>query len=137
MEYCIRSMGIPELSAFLTQIGQDPRNIGDLPQDIVFFGGNLISWKSKKKSVVSRSSAESEYRAMTQSECKIMWIRQLLMKVSTETSVPAKLWCDNQFVMHIAYNLIDEGKPFKVHSRMKKKYNLNYYCNWSQIMIIS
>ena len=44
MEYCIRSMGIPELSAFLTQIRQDPREIRDPPQDIVsFFEGNLIS----------------------------------------------------------------------------------------------
>ena len=40
----------------------------------VFFGGNLILWKSKKQSVVLWSSAESEYRAMTQSVCKIMWI---------------------------------------------------------------
>ena len=40
----------------------------------VFFRGNLVSWKSKKQSVVSRSSVESEYRAMTQSVCVIMWL---------------------------------------------------------------
>ena len=56
------------------QIGYDLRKIGDPPQDIVFFRGNLISWKGKKQSVVSRSSAESEYRAMTQSVCEILWI---------------------------------------------------------------
>ena len=41
----------------------------------VFVGGNLVSWKSKKQGVVSRSSVESEYRAMTQSMCEIMWLR--------------------------------------------------------------
>ena len=35
-----------------------------------------------------------------------MWIRQLLMEVSIETSVPAKLWCDNQAAIDIASNLI-------------------------------
>ena len=66
----------------------------------------MVSWKSKKQSVVSRSSVESEYRAMTQSVCEIMWIRQLLMKVAIETSVPIKLLCDNQAAMHIASNLV-------------------------------
>ena len=33
MEYRIRSMGILELSAFLMQIEQDLRKIGDPPQD--------------------------------------------------------------------------------------------------------
>ena len=41
---------------------------------------------------------------MTQSICEIMWICQLLMKVGIKTSVPAKLWCDNQAAMHITSN---------------------------------
>ena len=57
----------------------------------MFVGENLISWKSKKQSVVSRSSAESEYRAMAQSVCEIMWLHQLLMEVGIKTPVPAKL----------------------------------------------
>ena len=37
MEYCIRTMSIPKLSAFLTQIGHDLRKIRDPPQGIVSF----------------------------------------------------------------------------------------------------
>ena len=70
----------------------------------VFVGGNLVSWKSKKQGVVSRSSAESEYRAMTQSVCEIMWLCQLLMAVGIITMVLTKLWCDNQTALHIASN---------------------------------
>ena len=44
----------------------------------VFVGGNLVSWRSKKQNVVSRSSAKSDYRAMAQSTCEIMWIHHLL-----------------------------------------------------------
>ena len=70
----------------------------------VFVGGNLVSWKSKKQGVVSRSSAESEYRAMTHSVYEIMWLHQLLMEVGIKTVVLAKLWCANQAALHIALN---------------------------------
>ena len=70
----------------------------------MFVGGNLVSWKSKKPSVVSRSNAESEYRAMAQSVCEIMWLHQLLMEVSIETSIPEKFWYDNQATFHITSN---------------------------------
>ena len=54
--------------------------------------------------MVSQSSAESEYRAMTRSMCEIMWLHRLLMEVGIKTSIPAKLWCDKQVALHIAYN---------------------------------
>ena len=61
----------------------------------VFVGGNLVSWKSKKQSVVSRYSVASKYRVMTHSACEIIWLHQLLMRVGIKTPVLAKLWCDN------------------------------------------
>jgi hypothetical protein len=70
----------------------------------VFIGGNLVSWKSKKQSVVSRSNAESKYRAMAQCICEILWINHLLLEISLDPSLPVKLWCDNQAALHIASN---------------------------------
>ncbi|XP_019230936.1 PREDICTED: uncharacterized protein LOC109211811 [Nicotiana attenuata] len=70
----------------------------------VFVGGNLVSWRSKKQNVVSRSSAESEYRAMAQSTCEIMWIHYLLTKIGLKHPTPSKLWCDNQAALHVASN---------------------------------
>ena len=46
------------------------------------------------------------YKAMTQSACEIMWLHQLWVKVGIKTSIPAKLWCDNQAALHIASNPI-------------------------------
>lgn len=39
-----------------------------------FLGPNLISWSSSKQKVVSRSSAESEYRALANGASKLSWI---------------------------------------------------------------
>jgi hypothetical protein len=52
----------------------------------VFMGGNLVSWRSKKQNVVSRSSAESEYRAMAQTTCELIWLRNLLSEIGFNQS---------------------------------------------------
>jgi hypothetical protein len=44
----------------------------------VFLGNNLISWSLKRQNVVSRSSAEVEYHAVTNGVAKACWSRQLL-----------------------------------------------------------
>ena len=70
----------------------------------MFVGGDLVTWKSKKQSVVSRSNVEFEYRALTQSVCELMWLHQLLMEVGIKTLDLAKLWCDNQAALYIVSN---------------------------------
>ena len=43
-----------------------------------FVGENLVTWRSKKQSVVARSSAKAEYRAITLGICELLWLKRLL-----------------------------------------------------------
>ncbi|CAE6201802.1 unnamed protein product [Arabidopsis arenosa] len=70
----------------------------------VYIGTSLVSWKSKKQSVASRSSTESEYRSMAQATCEIIWLQQLLKDLHITVSCPAKLFCDNKSALHISMN---------------------------------
>ena len=72
----------------------------------VFLGDSLVSWKAKKQTTISRSSAEAEYRAMAATTCELVWLRQLLMDFGVTISSPALLLCDNQAAVHIASNPI-------------------------------
>jgi hypothetical protein len=62
----------------------------------VFVGGNLVSWRSKKQLVVSKSTTEAEYRAMSQGLSEMLWVRNLLLELKVLRKGPLNLWCDNK-----------------------------------------
>ncbi|KAG7560201.1 Zinc finger CCHC-type [Arabidopsis thaliana x Arabidopsis arenosa] len=70
----------------------------------VYLGNSLISWKSKKQNVVSRSSTEAEYRSLAQATCELIWLQQLLKDLHISVTCPAKLFCDNKSALHLAMN---------------------------------
>ncbi|XP_042426160.1 uncharacterized mitochondrial protein AtMg00810-like [Zingiber officinale] len=72
----------------------------------IFLGDSLISWKSKKQDVISRSSIEAEYRAMATATCEIVWLRWLLADIGVFLQKPTALHCDNQSVIQIARNTV-------------------------------
>ncbi|KAM1862019.1 hypothetical protein ACFX14_002530 [Malus domestica] len=72
----------------------------------IFVEGNLVSWKSKKQSVFTRSSAEAEYKAMATTTCELIWVKGLLSDLGFPSSQPMTLMCHNQAAMHIASNTV-------------------------------
>ena len=69
---------------------------------VFFLGDSLISWKSKKQDVISRSSTEAEYRAMASTTCEIVWLRWLLADMGVFLHQPTPLYCDNKSAIQIA-----------------------------------
>ncbi|KAM2863705.1 hypothetical protein FF1_022443 [Malus domestica] len=75
-----------------------------------FVGGNLVTWRSKKQNVVSRSSAEAEYRGMAHGVCEMLWLRKLLGSLSFKQREAMKLDCDNKSAREIAENPVQHDR---------------------------
>ena len=67
-----------------------------------FIGGNLVTWKTKKQTLVSCSSAEAEYGAMLKLTNELVWIKGILKDLGIEQTTPMTMHCDNQTAIHIA-----------------------------------
>ena len=77
-----------------------------------FLGPNLISWSSGKQRVVSRSSAESEYRGLANAAAELIWVEQLLSELQFSLPQPPVLFYDNTSARDMAHNPV-------MHARTK------------------
>ncbi|CAL2239860.1 unnamed protein product [Prunus armeniaca] len=84
-----------------------------------FMVGNLVTWRSKKQNVVSRFSAEAEYRGMAHRVCKLLWIKRLLTELGFKPEKPMELHCDNKSAIYIAHNLVQHDRTKPVNSLTK------------------
>jgi len=79
---------------------------------LVYFGSNLISWKSSKQRAVTRSSTEAEYRALANTAAEISWINSLLNELGVSSSSTPTILCDNLSATYLTQNPV-------YHTRMK------------------
>ncbi|PKU87515.1 Retrovirus-related Pol polyprotein from transposon TNT 1-94 [Dendrobium catenatum] len=69
-----------------------------------FLGRTLLSWTVKKQTTVSRSSTESEYRALTAATADTLWLKRLLADFFISHDYPVDLHCDNTSAIALAQN---------------------------------
>jgi hypothetical protein len=67
-------------------------------------GDSLISWHSKKQSVVARSSTEAEYRALADTTYELLWLRWLLYDMGVSQTSSSPIFCDKRSAIQIAHN---------------------------------
>nr|XP_051212003.1 uncharacterized mitochondrial protein AtMg00810-like [Lolium perenne] len=70
----------------------------------VYLGSSLVSWSSKRQPTVSRSSAESEYRAVANTVAECTWLRQLLSEFSYPVDKATVVFCDNVSAVYLSAN---------------------------------
>ena len=87
------------------------------------FGGNLVTWLSKKQGVVARSNVEAEYRVMAKGVCELRWIKNLLQEFRVSHTLPMKLYLDNKPTCDIAHNPVqhDRTKHVKIDRHFIKE----------------
>ncbi|XP_062114749.1 uncharacterized mitochondrial protein AtMg00810-like [Humulus lupulus] len=95
----------------LNLVGYSDADWGCCPDDrrsiagyCVYLGDSLVSWSSKKQAVVSRSSTESEYRALAHVASEITWIKSLLKEFQFKLLERPVTWCDNISASALASN---------------------------------
>lgn len=88
-----------------------------------FLGGNLVTWKSKKQSVVSRSSVEAEFRTMAQGMYRLLWLKLILEDLRIKCDELMRLYCDNKFAITISHNSLqhDITKHIEVDTHFIKE----------------
>jgi hypothetical protein len=69
-----------------------------------------LSLEEAKNSVVVRSSAEAEYRAMAQEVCELLWLRKLMRELRLFEKKPLSLFSNSKAAISIAHNLVQHDR---------------------------
>jgi hypothetical protein len=79
----------------------------------------LITWSSKKQSILVLSATEDEYVAVTSAGTQALWLRKVLEEIGEKQIHPTVNFCDNTSAIKLAKN--------PVHHSREKHFDLKYH----------
>ncbi|XP_047318070.1 secreted RxLR effector protein 161-like [Impatiens glandulifera] len=111
---------------------------------VIFMGSNIISWSSKKQTIVSLSSCEDEYVTMITCACHAIWLRIMLKEIGLLENEVTTIFVDNKSAQALAKNHvfydrskhIDTRYHFIRESITKKDIRLQYVKYVDQVLDI-
>ena len=69
-----------------------------------------VSWFVKQQATLSRSSAEVEYRGITNVVSKSFWLRNLLLELHCRIQKATLIYCDNVSALYLLGNLVQHQR---------------------------
>jgi hypothetical protein len=72
---------------------------------VYLVGGGVITWMSKKQSVVAMSLTDAEYVALSEAGRKACWLRSLYQELGYTQEQPTQIRCDNNGAIAMTQNL--------------------------------
>ncbi|SGZ31663.1 BQ5605_C045g12226 [Microbotryum silenes-dioicae] len=82
--------------------GADPVTCRSVSGYVFMCAGGAISWIAKRQTLVTLSSTEAEYVAMSYAAREGIWLRRLLADLGFEQTAPTRLRGDNQSAITLA-----------------------------------
>jgi len=71
---------------------------------VIKLGESMVSWKAKKQTTTSRSSAEAKYRSLASTVAELVWLVGLLRSLDAEITLPVNIYSDSKSAIQLAAN---------------------------------
>ncbi|XP_070015772.1 secreted RxLR effector protein 161-like [Nicotiana sylvestris] len=84
---------------------------------VFFLRDSVISWSSKKQSIVTLSTCEAEYIAATSCTCHAIWLRRLLKELNLPQMEATEICIDNKSAQALAKNPVYHDRSKHIDTR--------------------
>ena len=84
---------------------------------VFFMGDCTITWSSKKQSIITLSTCESEFVAATSCSCHAIWLRRLLKELHLPQDEATNICIDNKAAQALIKNLVFHDRSKHIDTR--------------------